>query len=788
MRGLADVLEARTEVILERWAERVRPPAHWEGLTAAEWRHPVRAVLREWVTRLRPTPASRGESPGGRAHGAHRFRLGVEARSLLREYEVLRAVLCDEAEHQDVPVRWAEVQRLLDGVSTSQAEAVGEHARLKQTARQEEERGWYARLSSFVEQMPPVVAHMSGPDHVFTLVNASCRRLLGHRPILGRMVREVVPELADAYVVGVLDRVYTTGEPFAASEVDIPLRREGASSPRIVSFDYRPTRGPDGRIDGILVHGVDVTETVRARREVEAAQAESSRSRAWLATVLVSIADGVVVTDPEGRVVFLNPVAEQLSGWSLGEVLHQPSARCFPLRGPDLREPRAHPVEQVLRGEDRRVPTPSLLVCRNGAQVSVDASATPLRDEAHALTGAVLVLHDATARERERLERERLLLEAIELKALAERRRIRLYETYMRAPVAIAILRGPGLVIELANALVCQLWRRTEEQVRGRPLLEALPELRGQGFDDILHRVMSTGLPFLGTELRAQLMRGADTEPEGVYFNFIYEPLREEPDAPAGVLIVATEVTREVQARQEALRLAEEERGLRDFEQQLIGIVSHDLRNPLSAILMAVHVLRRQGPRDPRVVQSLNLIQQSTERSVRMVHDLLDFTQARLGGGIRLERAPVDIHQVSRLVVGELRASHPERLVLLEQQGDTLGEWDGDRLAQVVSNLVSNAVKYSPPDSAVTVRTVGGQEDVLLEVHNGGDPIPSEALPRLFQPLQRAADGGAGHEDRSVGLGLYIVEHIVRAHGGQVQVTSRPDAGTTFRVLLPRCA
>ncbi|OJH40136.1 GAF domain-containing sensor histidine kinase [Cystobacter ferrugineus] len=222
-----------------------------------------------------------------------------------------------------------------------------------------------------------------------------------------------------------------------------------------------------------------------------------------------------------------------------------------------------------------------------------------------------------------------------------------------------------------------------------------------------------------------------------------------------------------------------------EFEEQLIGIVSHDLRNPLNAIILSVATLMRQENLSERQAKGLARIQSSAERAARMIRDLLDFTRARLGGGIPLQRGPCDIHGLSRQVVEEVRLAHPGREVHHEASGPGEGQWDGDRLLQVITNLANNALAYSPPDTPVRVETRGEDGAVLIRVHNLGAPIPPELLPRLFEPLTRGKEK-AGTSSRSIGLGLYIVNHIVHAHGGSVEVRSNADEGTTFTVRLPR--
>jgi signal transduction histidine kinase len=198
-----------------------------------------------------------------------------------------------------------------------------------------------------------------------------------------------------------------------------------------------------------------------------------------------------------------------------------------------------------------------------------------------------------------------------------------------------------------------------------------------------------------------------------------------------------------------------------------------------------VQALLRRDELDERSTRTALRIQQATERATRLVRDLLDFTQARLGGGLRLERKPVDLHDMVQTVVDEVQAAHPDRELRVESHGDGRGEWDGDRLAQLVTNLVTNAVKYSPAGTPVTVRTVDDGAEVTLEVHNEGPPIPADVLPGLFQPLQRG-ERNIGMAERSVGLGLYIVDHVVRAHRGSLDVRSSEAEGTSFRVRLPR--
>jgi signal transduction histidine kinase len=222
------------------------------------------------------------------------------------------------------------------------------------------------------------------------------------------------------------------------------------------------------------------------------------------------------------------------------------------------------------------------------------------------------------------------------------------------------------------------------------------------------------------------------------------------------------------------------------FGNQLIGIVSHDLRNPLNTILLSANVLARRGALGSKDAQLVQRIQNAAERAAGLVRDLLDFTLTQMGGRIPVQRRAMNLHDLLHAVLAELEAAHPGRVACLLDADDPRGEWDPDRLSQVVENLVSNALKYGAADGVVRVRTVCESRALRLEVHNEGEPIPAGKLRAIFEPLQRGAEASQPNPDRSIGIGLYIVRHIVEAHGGTVEAESATGLGTTFVVRLPR--
>jgi signal transduction histidine kinase len=213
-------------------------------------------------------------------------------------------------------------------------------------------------------------------------------------------------------------------------------------------------------------------------------------------------------------------------------------------------------------------------------------------------------------------------------------------------------------------------------------------------------------------------------------------------------------------------------------------MVGHDLRNPLSAITMSAVALERKG--GDALAKPVQRIVSSARRMERLISQLLDFAQARYGNGIPVRPRPADLAQVARAAVDELEAGHPGRRIAVEAEGDTAGEWDPDLLAEVVSNLVGNAVQHGA-GQPVTVRLRGAGAEVIAEVHNGGRPIAPELVPHLFDPFRRGRGADASRAG-GIGLGLFITREIVRAHRGAIEVRSDAAAGTTVSVRLPRAS
>ena len=223
-------------------------------------------------------------------------------------------------------------------------------------------------------------------------------------------------------------------------------------------------------------------------------------------------------------------------------------------------------------------------------------------------------------------------------------------------------------------------------------------------------------------------------------------------------------------------------------KEMFLAILGHDLRSPLGAITMASQFMLDTGElQEPHLTLTARTAL-SAQRMSRMVGELLDFTRSRLGNGVPVTRAEMDLGRELANVVSETMAAHPDAVIQVDRSGDLHGSWDCARLTQMLTNLLANAVQHGTPRSPIRVSARGEAKDVVIEVRNRGVTIPPADLQGIFGPFKRLSGPRSADPAGSLGLGLYIVERIVTAHGGTITVSSSDDVGTAFTVHLPRTA
>ena len=341
---------------------------------------------------------------------------------------------------------------------------------------------------------------------------------------------------------------------------------------------------------------------------------------------------------------------------------------------------------------------------------------------------------------------------------------LRTFESLIEAsPLPIVSIDRDGRV---------QIWNRAAEELFGWPRIEVLgrplplvpPDLREESA--AIQEETLAGQVIRNREVRRRRKDGTEID-----LALSVAPLRDPGGAVSGSIAILVDISDRKQRETQAARTAR-------FREHFVGIVSHDLRNPLTAIVTSAHLLLRYGELPERQARVVARIASSADRMARMIDDLLDFARSKLGGEFPIHRRRIDLRQICEQTVEELEFAFT-RQVKLEANGDLWGDWDPDRIAQVISNLVGNAVQHSDGDVKVTLR--GEADVVVLETHNGGPPIPHEVLSHIFEPGRRGDARSGG-----LGLGLFIAQQIVLAHGGSIEVTSNDGDGTKFTVALPR--
>ena len=361
----------------------------------------------------------------------------------------------------------------------------------------------------------------------------------------------------------------------------------------------------------------------------------------------------------------------------------------------------------------------------------------------------------------------------------AEAERERLKAMFAESPAAIGVVRGRDLVIELANKNALEKLGKTSDII-GRPLMDCVPEIRGQGFDDQLRSVLESGIPVHGKSVLVRIDRDRSGILSDVYFDFAFTPLRDADGTIGGVFIHAFDVTELVNER----RAAENANRMKD---EFLATMSHELRTPLNAILGWATLLRTGQHSEASREKALATIERNAKTQARLIDDILDVSRI-ISGKLRLDVKRHDVAAIVNAAVDVVRpaasAKAIELVVLIDESAGFISG-DFDRLQQVVWNLLINAIRFTPAHGKVTVSTERVSSGLVLRVSDTGVGIAPEHRRQVFERF-RQVDSSTTRKHGGLGLGLAIVRHLVELHGGTVEVDSEGEGkGATFTVNLP---
>ena len=353
----------------------------------------------------------------------------------------------------------------------------------------------------------------------------------------------------------------------------------------------------------------------------------------------------------------------------------------------------------------------------------------------------------------------------------AERKR--LYDLFMQAPAAVMILSGPDHIVELANPMTLKLLGLPIEDFVGKPAFDAFPEARGQGFEALIESVYKTGESFVGEEQRMRLDRGGEENTGGDYFTFVLVPVRGTRQEIDRVMVFAYEVTAQVLARERTAALARQ-------KDEFLGIVSHELRTPVTSAKAFAQVLRNRFVKvgDETSAALLSKMDGQLNKLRDLIADLLDMTRLETGK-LHFNEELFDFSDLVSEVVEEMqRTTERHSIVCLTPKPVTL-LGDRDRIGQVLTNFLSNAIKYSPEADKILVTTTSTPQAVTACVQDFGIGITRDMQEHIFERFHQV-DGKAFGTYPGIGLGLYISSEIVKRQQGRIWVQSEPGQGATF--------
>ncbi|NII82399.1 MULTISPECIES: sensor histidine kinase [unclassified Pedobacter] len=366
-----------------------------------------------------------------------------------------------------------------------------------------------------------------------------------------------------------------------------------------------------------------------------------------------------------------------------------------------------------------------------------------------------------------------------------------LLEVLSLSKAATAIYTSEQIVIEMANDAMIAFWGK-DRSVIGKPLEDAVPELKGQPFINMLKNVLLTGITDKGDAIPAETIR--DGKLQTAYYAYEYRAIKNESGIPYCILHTASDVTDMVNAKK-AIQETELQREALDQEQILIAVkeeqqkndfismVSHELKTPLTSISAYIQLMQNRHLSDPFVVSTLDKVQKQIRKMSSMIGSFLNVSRLE-SGKIHLNLSHFDLDKLISDVVEDLRLIHSTNQITFVEGESKLIHADKDKIGSVISNLISNAVKYSDWSSTVLVQSVTRGNKVCVSVSDHGIGIQAHDMEKLFDRFYRVEN----QQTKTIsgfGIGLYLSAEIINLHHGKIWVESNYGVGSTFHFSLP---
>lgn len=623
-------------------------------------------------------------------------------------------------------------------------------------------------------------------DDMVQFYNDAYRPSLGnngkHPAALGQRGAECWPEIWHT-IFPLIEQVRTTGKATWNEDMLVPIYRNGKIEDAYWTFGYSPIRIETGEIRGVLVVCTETTEKVQGLQEITASE-NNTRTLIMQSPVAMGLftGDDMVVELINDRFLEIWGKDRSVAGKPLLQALPEMKGQEYP----EIMM-RVYKTGEPYYGNEAEVYLEHEGQMRLGFYNFINA---PYRDNKGNITGIIVVANEVTREVQSRRQIQQML------DTLAESE-TNFRSLILKAPVAMCLLNGPDHVIEVANDKIVELWGKDAEAVMGKPVFEALPDVRDQGLEQLLNHVYETGETYEATEMPVQLLRNGVMET--VYQNFVYQAYRDGNGRIKGVIAITLDVTPQVVGRQKIeevveKRTAELQRSNAELA-QFAYVASHDLQEPVRKVLTYADLLRRHiGDLDERCQGYFEKITRSAVRMQALIRDVLTYSEFS-----KTERVKTltDLNRVMEDTITDFELVIEQKEARIEVNGLPEIVCDPLQMSQLFGNLLSNALKFVPsgirPVIAITCKELGAVEAAEENVNPsvkwysirisdngiGFDPHHASQLFRIFQRLhtRKEFDG--------TGIGLALCRRIAENHQGSIRAESRPGHGSTFTVLLP---
>ena len=702
--------------------------------------------------------------PDDRAPAAAAWRRAVTANAPLAGEQRLRRA---DGEYRHMSVKAIPIS---DAAGAAAAEWIGVHTDITDQVRMREDRerllkelqAAHQRMSEIFMRTPAFMCVVTGPEHVFEYVNDRYRELVGERPLLGLATERAVPELVPQGLIAMLDRVYHSGEPYTANDLRVQLQRspEAAPEARYLDLVFIALRDADGSITGLLGHGVDQTH-----RKLAEIALHDSRER--FQKIVSQAATGMVEMDVNGTITLVNQRFCTMLGYEDTELLGR---SILDITAPDSVERTAVTLGGLLAtGEGFQIDKHYRR--KDGSLVSATSSVNPVRGANGAYQAVVAIVLDTTESKRA----------AEALRASQERYR-KLFESMDQAFAILELeFDGAGRAVD---------WTYLETN----PAFSAQTGLAGVAGKK-MRGLIADPEPWWLDELGAVARSGQPRRFEqalragGRWLDIYMTPIGDAGTrASSDRIAVLFRDISERKAAEETLRrlahdLAEADRRKTEF----LATLAHELRNPLAPIRSGLGVMRLNRELPAGMARVREMMERQVTHMVHLIDDLLDV--ARISGGklnLRMERIALNglLSSAVETSLPLIEAAH-HALVLDLPDATLLVDGDATRLAQVVSNLLNNAAKYTPAGGRIGLSLHADAGQAVVVVTDTGIGIPPHALESVFEMFSQVGSG-AERAQGGLGIGLSLVRQLVQMHGGSVDAHSAgAGSGSRFTVRLP---